>query len=57
MMQQLGVPLDLIDRCQNRVMAGSRVRRAYLHHDYAAEKRDAWERLGGRLDILLSGLV
>ena len=57
MMQQLGVPLDLIDRCQNHVMAGSRVRRAYLHHDYAAEKRDAWERLGGRLDILLSGLV
>ena len=53
MMQQLGVPLDLIDRCQNHVMAGSRVRRAYLHHDYAAEKRDAWGRLGERLDVLL----
>jgi hypothetical protein len=35
-------------------MAGSRVRRAYLHHDYAAEKRDAWERLGERLDVLLA---
>jgi integrase len=53
MMQQLGVSLDLIDRCQNHVMAGSRVRRAYLHHDYAAEKRDAWERLGARLEALL----
>lgn len=53
MMQQLGVSLDLIDRCQNHVMAGGRVRRAYLHHDYAAEKRDAWERLGERLDALL----
>jgi integrase len=54
MMQQLGVSLDLIDRCQNHVMAGSRVRRAYLHHDYAAEKRAAWERLGERLDVLLA---
>jgi integrase len=55
MMQQLGVALDLIDRCQNHVLGGSRVRRAYLHHDYAAEKRDAWERLGERLDALLRG--
>lgn len=54
MMQQLGVSLDLIDRCQNHVMAGSRVRRAYLHHDYAAEKREAWGRLGERLDALLA---
>lgn len=53
MMQQLGVSLDLIDRCQNHVMAGSRVRRAYLHHDYAAEKQEAWGRLGERLDVLL----
>lgn len=53
MMQQLGVSLDLIDRCQNHVLAGSRVRRAYLHHDYAAEKREAWARLGERIDVLL----
>jgi integrase len=53
MMQQLGVSLDLIDRCQNHVMAGSHVRRAYLHYDYAAEKREAWERLGKRIDALL----
>lgn len=53
MMQQLGVSLDLIDRCQNHVLAGGRVRRAYLHHDYAAEKREAWTKLGDRIDVLL----
>lgn len=52
MMQQLGVSLDLIGRCQNLVMAGSRVRRDYLHHDYAAEKV-AWARLGERIEGLL----
>ncbi len=39
MMQGLGVSLDVIDRCQNHVLAGSRVRRHYLHHDYAEEKK------------------
>jgi integrase len=53
MMQQLGVPPDVIDRCQNHVLAGSRVRRAYLHYDYAHEKREAWERLGERIEALL----
>jgi hypothetical protein len=36
------------------VLAGGRVRRAYLHHDYAAEKRGAWERRGKRRDFLLA---
>lgn len=53
MMQQLGVSLDLIGRRQNLVMAGSRVRRDYLHHDYAAERREAWARLGERIEGLL----
>lgn len=53
MMQQLGVLPDVIDRCQNHVLAGSRIRRAYLHYDYAKEKREAWERLGQRIDALL----
>ena len=52
-MQQLGVSLDLIDRCKHLVMAGSRVSRDYLHHDYAAEKRLAWARLGERIEGLL----
>ncbi|SEN31239.1 protein of unknown function [Duganella sp. CF517] len=49
MMQQLGVALDIIDRCQNHVLAGSKVRRHYMHHDYAEEKRAAWAALGERL--------
>jgi integrase len=40
MMQQLGVQPDVIDRCQNHVLAGSRVRRAYLHYDYATWRKN-----------------
>lgn len=54
MMQQLGVSPDIIDCCQNHVMAGSRVRRAYLHYDYAQEKQEAWERLGNRIEAILN---
>lgn len=54
MMQALGVSLDVIDRCQNHVLAGSRVRRHYLHHDYAEEKKRAWNLLGMKLtDIMI----
>ncbi|OBV41670.1 hypothetical protein ASR47_10425 [Janthinobacterium psychrotolerans] len=42
MMQALGISLDIIDRCQNHVLSGSKVRRSYMHHDYADEKRAAW---------------
>lgn len=42
LMQQLGVGLVIIDRCHNHVLPGSEVRRHYMHHDYASEKRDAW---------------
>jgi hypothetical protein len=48
-MQSLGVSLEIIDRCQNHVLPGSKVRRHYLHHDYADEKREAWRLLGDRL--------
>ncbi|MBQ1763732.1 MAG: site-specific integrase [Aquincola sp.] len=53
MMQQLGVLPDVIDRCQNHVLAGSKVRRHYLHHDYAEEKRAAWSKLGQRLQEII----
>lgn len=36
MMQALGVSLDVIDRCQNHVIPGSKVRRHYMHHDLPA---------------------
>jgi integrase len=55
MMQKLGVSLDVIDRCQNHVLGGSKVRRHYLHHDYAEEKREAWAALGRRIEQVLAG--
>lgn len=54
MMQALGVPLDTIDRCQNHVLKGSKTRRHYLHHNYAAEKREAWRVLGAQLCEILA---
>ena len=54
MMQALGINPDVIDRCQNHVLPGSKVRRHYLHHDYREEKRLAWQVLGRRLDDILS---
>ncbi len=54
MMQALGVPLEIIDRCQNHILAGSKVRRHYLHYDYKPEKRDAWAKLGERIEQVLS---
>jgi len=53
MMQELGVALEIIDRCQNHLLGGSRVRRHYLHYDYAKEKNDAWTILGDRLETIL----
>jgi len=53
MMQSLGIPLDIIDRCQNHVMQG-KVRRHYLHHDYAEEKAEAWRLLGERIAKILA---
>lgn len=53
-MQALGVVPDVIDRCQNHVLAGSRVRRHYLTHEYDDEKRDAWQRLGFEIERVLA---
>jgi hypothetical protein len=55
MMQALGVSPDVIDRCQNHVLSGSRVRRHYMKHEYADEKRVAWELLGSEIENILSG--
>ena len=53
MMQELGVTLEIIDRCQNHLLGGSKVRRHYLHYDYAKEKKEAWNILGERLENIL----
>ena len=55
LMQRLGIAKDVIDCCQNHVMSGSKVRRHYLHHDYALEKREAWKILGDQLSLILAG--
>lgn len=52
MMQALGVLPDVIDRCQNHVLAGSKVRRTYMRHDYAAETRQAWQLLGDSIESI-----
>lgn len=54
MMQELGITLDIIDRCQNHLMGGSKVRRHYLHHEYAIEKTEAWRLLGERLEAIMT---
>ena len=53
MMQALVVSPDVIDRCQNHVLAGSKVRRHYLKHEYAVEMREAWAKLGAELESIL----
>jgi hypothetical protein len=52
--QALGVMPDVIDRCQNHVLAGSRVRRHYLKHDYADETKQAWGQLGAAIEAALA---
>ena len=55
-MQGMGIKLDTIDRCQNHVLEGSKVRRHYLHHEYTEEKAEAWLKLGRKIeDILATG--
>lgn len=54
MMQGLGITIEIIDRCQNHVLGGSKVRRHYLHHEYAKEKTEAWRLLGVRLEKIFS---
>lgn len=54
LMQELGVNLDIIDRCQNHQLGGSKVRRHYLHYDYAKEKSEAWRILGEHILNILS---
>lgn len=55
MMQALGVSLDVIDRCQNHVISGSRVRRHYLHYGYRKEKTEAWQKLGDKITAIIAG--
>ncbi len=53
LMQKLKVSRDVINLCQNHVI-GSKIDRVYLLDDYADEKHDAWNKLGDRLEAILS---
>jgi integrase len=53
MMQKLKISRDVINLCQNHVI-GSKVDRVYLLDDYADEKREAWEKLGDRIEAILN---
>lgn len=56
LMQADGISLDVIDRCQHHVIAGSKIRRHYMHHDYAKEKKEAWQRLSNKLRSIFSAM-
>ena len=53
MMQELGIDINIIDRCQNHVLVGPKVRRHYLKYEYKDEKAQAWEKLGEKLQSIL----
>lgn len=53
MMQKLKISREIINLCQNHVI-GSKVDRVYLLDDYANEKREAWNKLGDRLEAILN---
>ena len=53
LMQQLKVHRDVINLCQNHVI-GSKVDRVYLLDEYADEKREAWQKLGNRVEAILN---
>jgi hypothetical protein len=50
-MTALGVLPDIADRCLNH-MEQNKLRRIYMQHSYTQEKKDAWDLLGERLELL-----
>ena len=53
MMQKLKISREVINLCQNHVI-GTKVDRVYLLDDYADEKREAWNKLGNRINEILA---
>lgn len=56
LMVALGVPPEVVERCLNHVEA-NRMKRIYQRHEYSAEMKAAWSKLGDRLDLLTRGDV
>ena len=53
MMGELGILSEVIERCLNHVEP-NRIKRTYQRHELKAERREAWARLGARLDELVN---
>ena len=53
MMQELKISRDVINLCQNHFI-GSKLDSVYLLYEYADQKREAWYKLGDRLEAILS---
>jgi len=51
LMTALGILPDIADRCLNHVEQ-NKLRRTYMQHSYTQEKKDAWDLLGERLELL-----
>lgn len=54
MMGELGASSEVIERCLNHIET-SKLKRTYQRHELKAERREAWRRLGERLDEVTNG--
>lgn len=52
MMTTLGVLPDIADRCLNH-LEQNRMRRTYIHNSYEVEKKEAWNKLGDKIESIL----
>lgn len=53
MRKDLKLSRDVINLCQNHTI-GTKIDKSYIQDDYADEKREAWYKLGDRLEAILS---
>lgn len=53
-MGEIGINSDVIERCMNHV-EGNKLKRVYQKYEYKSEKRDAWQKIGDRIDLVLRG--
>jgi integrase len=56
LMQGLKVPVHVIDLCQNHLILTS-TQKHYLLHDYAQDKKDAWQRLGEEINQIITSPI
>lgn len=52
LMQELDIPREIINLCQHHKV-GSQIDKHYLQHDYKDKQKDAWSKLGKKLNEVL----